>query len=107
MTLTEASSVIASPEHELVDVAGCDADCIVIWLQGEHDISTVTALSQTMAQIVAIDGGDQSRHHRRMPSECTCRIRPQINCPPRRAASKAGLWTSGAAATSAAVIGWL
>src|ERR1022692_3866365 len=58
MTLTEPSSVIAFPEDDLVDVAECDARCTVVWLQGEYDISTVTALSQTMARTMANEKGD-------------------------------------------------
>ena len=58
MTLTEPSSVIVFPEDDLVDVAEGDARCTVVWLQGEYDISTVTALSQTMARTVANEGGD-------------------------------------------------
>jgi anti-sigma B factor antagonist len=35
-----------------------DADRTVVWLRGEHDVSTVTALSQTMARAIALDDGD-------------------------------------------------
>jgi anti-sigma B factor antagonist len=35
-----------------------DSDRTVVWLRGEHDVSTVAALSQTMARAIAIDDGD-------------------------------------------------
>ena len=35
-----------------------DADRTVVWLRGEHDVSTVAALSQTMARAIALDDGD-------------------------------------------------
>jgi anti-anti-sigma factor len=34
------------------------ADRTVVWLRGEHDVSTVSALSQTMARAIALDDGD-------------------------------------------------
>ncbi|HWM21755.1 MAG TPA: STAS domain-containing protein [Ilumatobacteraceae bacterium] len=35
-----------------------DSDRTVVWLRGEHDVSTVAALSQTMARAIALDDGD-------------------------------------------------
>jgi anti-anti-sigma factor len=35
--------------------AGSEADCTVVWLRGEHDISTTEALSLTVARAIAHD----------------------------------------------------
>ena len=35
-----------------------DAARTVVWLRGEHDVSTVAALSETMARAIAHDGAD-------------------------------------------------
>lgn len=37
---------------------GLDADRTVVWLRGEHDASTVAALSETMARAMALDDSD-------------------------------------------------
>lgn len=34
------------------------ADQTIVWLRGEHDLSTVAALSATMAQAMGLDDGD-------------------------------------------------
>jgi anti-sigma B factor antagonist len=57
MTLTESSSVIA-PLEDLAEAAGPNANRNVVWLRGEYDISTETALSHTMAQAMALDERD-------------------------------------------------
>src|ERR1017187_5223164 len=36
--------------------AGSEADLAVVWLRGEHDISTEAALSDTIARAIALDG---------------------------------------------------
>ena len=51
MALAESSSV--SSHGGLVAFGGRDADRVV-WLQGEHDISTVAALSETLARAIAL-----------------------------------------------------
>jgi anti-anti-sigma factor len=38
--------------------AGRPADRLVVWVRGEHDISTAAALSETLTGVVAGDGGD-------------------------------------------------
>jgi hypothetical protein len=47
MALAESSSVTSSRGPVVFPVS--DADRTVVWLRGEHDVSTVTALSETMA----------------------------------------------------------
>ena len=32
--------------------------CFVVWLRGEHDLSTVAELSEAMARAIAVDGAD-------------------------------------------------
>jgi anti-anti-sigma factor len=39
-------------------LAAHDAGCLVVWLRGEHDLSTVGALSETMARAIALDDAD-------------------------------------------------
>lgn len=56
MALTESSSVTAS--RGLASHEGRDADRTVVWLRGEHDISTVAGLSETMARAIALDDAD-------------------------------------------------
>jgi anti-sigma B factor antagonist len=56
MARTELSSVSVS--HQGVAFAERDADRIVVWLRGEHDASTVVALSETMARAIALDDAD-------------------------------------------------
>jgi anti-anti-sigma factor len=56
VALAESSSVTSTrgppsfPAH--------DADRTVVWLRGEHDVSTVAALAHTMARAIALDDGD-------------------------------------------------
>ena len=38
--------------------AGRNPDRTVVWLRGEHDVSTVAALSETMARAIALDDAD-------------------------------------------------
>ena len=54
----EISSAICSSDDDLVDAATPDAGGSVIYLEGDFDITTVAALSQTMARTLAIDGGE-------------------------------------------------
>lgn len=56
MALAESSTVTSSRGPVAFPVA--DADRTVVWLRGEHDVSTVAALSQTMARAIALDDGD-------------------------------------------------
>jgi anti-anti-sigma factor len=53
----EISSVTVSRLH-VTACAGRNSDRTVVWLRGEHDVSTVAALSETMAQAVALDDAD-------------------------------------------------
>lgn len=57
MAPSESSSVTAS-RRGLVTFGGRDGDRTVVWLRGEHDVSTVAALSQTMARATALDDAD-------------------------------------------------
>jgi anti-sigma B factor antagonist len=57
MALSECSSMSVS-RGGVVASAGLDADRTVVWLRGEHDISTVAALAETMARAVALDDRD-------------------------------------------------
>ena len=52
-----SSSVVASTRGR-VSRDSRDADRIVVWLRGQHDISTVTALSETMVRAIALDDAD-------------------------------------------------
>jgi anti-anti-sigma factor len=56
MALAESSSVTS--RRGLVAFAERDADRTVVWLQGEHDVSTVAALSEIMARAIALDDAD-------------------------------------------------
>lgn len=56
MALAESSSMIS--HRGLVAFAARDGDRTVVWLQGEHDVSTVAALSETMARAIAHDDAD-------------------------------------------------
>jgi anti-anti-sigma factor len=56
MALAESSAVTS--HRGLVAFAERDAHRTVVWLQGEHDVTTVAALSQTMARAIALDDSD-------------------------------------------------
>ena len=56
MALAESSAVTS--HRGLLAFAERDAHHTVVWLQGEHDISTVAALSETMARAIALDDAD-------------------------------------------------
>lgn len=56
MELAETSSVTSYSGPVAFPVR--DADRTVVWLRGEHDVSTVAALSQTIARAIALDDGD-------------------------------------------------
>jgi anti-anti-sigma factor len=53
----EISSVTVSLLH-VTAFAGRSPDRTVVWLRGEHDVSTVAALSETMARAIALDDAD-------------------------------------------------
>jgi len=53
----EISSVTASRLH-VTAFAGRNPDRTVVWLRGEHDVSTVAALSEVMARAIALDDAD-------------------------------------------------
>ncbi len=57
MATTACSSVIVS-RQSLGSFAERDADRTVVWLRGEHDMSTVDSLSETMARAIALDDAD-------------------------------------------------
>lgn len=52
------SSFLIVPRKDVALFAGMDAGHTVVWLQGEHDISTEAALSETMARAIALDDAD-------------------------------------------------
>ena len=52
-----SSSVVASARGRMSRDRR-DADRIVVWLRGQHDISTVAALSETMDRATALDDAD-------------------------------------------------
>ena len=56
MTLTGSSS--ESLSHRGLAFAGREADRTVLWLRGDHDASTVTALSKNIARVIALDDAD-------------------------------------------------
>jgi anti-sigma B factor antagonist len=56
MALAESSAVTS--HRGLVAFAERDAHRTVVWLQGEHDVTTVAALSETMARAIALDDSD-------------------------------------------------
>jgi anti-sigma B factor antagonist len=57
MALSESSSVSVS-RRGVVAPGGCDVDRGVVWLRGEHDISTVAFLAETMARAIAVDDAE-------------------------------------------------
>src|SRR5687768_658417 len=57
MAPTEPSSLTVS-RRGLLAFARRDAARTVVWLRGEHDVSTVAALSETMARAIARDDAD-------------------------------------------------
>jgi anti-anti-sigma factor len=57
MAATACSSVTVSC-RSLGSFAERDADRTVVWLRGEHDVSTVDELSETMARAIALDDAD-------------------------------------------------
>ncbi len=57
MATTDVSSVTVSRPH-VTAFAGCNPDRTVVWLRGEHDVSTVAALSEMMARAIALDDAD-------------------------------------------------
>jgi anti-anti-sigma factor len=56
MPLAESLSV--SSHRGRVAFRGRDADRAVVWIHGEHDVSTVAALSATLARAIAVDDAD-------------------------------------------------
>jgi anti-anti-sigma factor len=57
MAPTEPSSLTVS-RRGLLGFARRDAARTVVWLRGEHDVSSVAALSETMARAIALDDAD-------------------------------------------------
>jgi anti-anti-sigma factor len=53
----DISSVTVSRRH-VTAFAGRNPDRTVVWLRGEHDVSTVAALSETLARAIALDDAD-------------------------------------------------
>jgi anti-anti-sigma factor len=53
----DISSVTAS-RPPVTAFAGRNPDRTVVWLRGEHDVSTVAALSEIMARAIALDDAD-------------------------------------------------
>jgi anti-anti-sigma factor len=54
MAPVESSSVTVA-RRGLRALVGDDADRTVVWVRGEHDMATVTALSETLARAIALD----------------------------------------------------
>lgn len=52
MASSESLSVTAS-RRRLMGLARRDTARTVVWLRGEHDVSTVPALSETLARAIA------------------------------------------------------
>ncbi len=57
MALTESPSMTMFRRDPVVS-AGRDAGQTVVWLRGEHDLSTVAALSEALARAIALDDAD-------------------------------------------------
>jgi anti-sigma B factor antagonist len=57
MALIESSSMTVSCRGP-VTLAGRDAHRNVVWLRGEHDVSAVAALWETLARAIALDDAD-------------------------------------------------
>lgn len=57
MARSESSSVTMSFPG-LASFAGRDGDRTVVWLRGEHDLSTTVALADTLARAIALDYAD-------------------------------------------------
>jgi anti-anti-sigma factor len=57
MALSEPSSATVDPRDKLA-LAGLAGDRIVLWIRGEHDGSTIVALSETIARAITVDEGD-------------------------------------------------
>lgn len=55
---SDPSSSVTVSSRRPASFAGRDADRTVVWLRGEHDTSTVAALSETMARAMALDDSD-------------------------------------------------
>ena len=55
MALSESPSVIVPLRNAAAPASDADRD--VVWLRGEHDISTVGALWETMTRAIAVDDG--------------------------------------------------
>jgi anti-anti-sigma factor len=53
----DISSVTVSRRH-VTAFADRNPDRTVVWLRGEHDVSTVAALSETLARAIALDDAD-------------------------------------------------
>jgi anti-anti-sigma factor len=53
----DISSVTVSRPH-VTAFAGRNSDRTVVWLRGEHDVSTVAALSEILARAIALDDAD-------------------------------------------------
>ena len=50
------SSIFTVADRPTLPQAGTGAGLIIVWLQGEHDVSTDNALSMTLARAIALDG---------------------------------------------------
>jgi anti-anti-sigma factor len=58
MVPNENSATVCLSGDDLVDAATGDARRSNVYLNGEYDLTTVAALSQTMIRALAVDGGD-------------------------------------------------
>ncbi len=57
MAQIESSLVTVSPRRRIA-FAGTDSARTVVWMRGEHDTSTVPALSSAMARAMSLDESD-------------------------------------------------
>ena len=55
---TSACSSVTVSCQSLGSFAERDADCTVVWLRGEHDLSTMDSLSEILARAIAMDDAD-------------------------------------------------
>lgn len=58
MALIESSSVTAARPAPRGSAPHGDAYRSVVWLRGEYDLSTLTAVSETLARAIAVDEAD-------------------------------------------------
>jgi anti-anti-sigma factor len=58
MGLIEYPSIRAASDSIFISPASWDAEGGVLWFRGEHDISTVSAVTELMCRVIALDDND-------------------------------------------------